>query len=245
MNNIENMENIEEYSFDQNKIEEAIGYVFNNKHILKQAFTHSSYAYEKKLDSLNSNERIEFLGDAVLQIFISDYLYEKYLKKDEGDLTKLRASIVCEPSLAILARHIGLGEFLILGRGEEKSGGRDRDSTLADTYESVIGSIYIDGGMKAAQTFLTEKLLPNINLLTNNAQVVDYKTRLQEAIQKTSKTPLRYETIGQTGPDHRKIFTVKLSHNGKILGKGTGKSKKDAEQAAAKVALEFLHKNKK
>ena len=228
----------EENSFNQNKIEKAIGYIFKDKNILKQAFTHSSHAYEKKIDSLYNNERLEFLGDAVLQIFISDYLYEKYLKKDEGDLTKLRASIVCEPSLAILSRNIGLGDFLILGRGESKGGGRERDSILADTYEAVIGAIYLDGGMPAATDFLTAKMLPNIDILTSNSQVTDYKTQLQEVIQKNSKIPLKYETISQSGPDHDKTFTVQLSHEKKILGKGVGKSKKDAEQAAAKMALD-------
>ena len=228
----------EEYTFDKQKIQHAIGYTFANQNILKQAFTHSSYAYEKKLDSLRSNERLEFLGDAVLQIFISDYLYEKYLKKDEGDLTKLRASIVCEPSLAILSKNIGLGHFLILGRGEDKGGGRERDSILADTYEAVIGAIYTDGGMDAAKQFLTDKLLPNIDRLTANTQVADYKTKLQEIVQKESKIPLKYTTIDQKGPDHNKTFTVELSHNGKTIGKGTGKSKKDAEQAAAKMAFD-------
>lgn len=224
--------------------EQALGYVFNNKKLLQQAFTHSSYAYEKKLDSLRSNERLEFLGDAVLQIFISDYLYDKYLQKDEGDLSKLRASIVCEPSLAILAKGLGLGQFLILGRGEDKTGGRRRDSILADTYEAVIGAIYLDGGTEPAQAFLTRNLFPNIDMLIANTQVVDYKTRLQELIQKNSTVPLKYTTTGASGPDHKKTFVVQLSHQGTVMGSGTGKSKKDAEQAAAKVAFEQLSSNK-
>ena len=232
---------IDEKNFDtriQPKAEKALGYVFRDKALLKQAFTHSSHAYEKKLDSLRSNERLEFLGDAVLQIFISDYLYEKYLKKDEGDLTKLRASIVCEPSLAILSKDLGLGNFLVLGRGEDKTGGRERDSILADTYEAVIGAIYLDGGTAPAHEFLTRNMLPNIDRLTANTQVVDYKTRLQELFQKTTLTPLKYTTTDTSGPDHAKTFVVELSHDGLVIGHGTGKSKKDAEQAAAKMAFD-------
>ena len=232
---------IDEKNFDtriQPKAEQALGYTFRDKALLKQAFTHSSHAYEKKLDSLRSNERLEFLGDAVLQIFISDYLYEKYLKKDEGDLTKLRASIVCEPSLAILSKKLGLGDFLILGRGEDKTGGRERDSILADTYEAVIGAIYLDGGTAPAHAFLTRNMLPNIDMLTANTQVVDYKTRLQELFQKTTLTPLKYTTTDTSGPDHAKTFVVELSHDGQVIGHGTGRSKKDAEQAAAKVAFD-------
>lgn len=220
-----------------NPTEKVIKYTFKDKNLMRHAFTHSSYAYEQKLNSLSNNERLEFLGDAVLQIVMSDHLYEHFPKMAEGELTKLRASVVCESTLANAARDIGLGSCLIMGKGEERMGGRNRDSTLGDVFEAIVAAIYLDGGIDPARTFILDALTPYVDTLSKQVAVQDYKTRLQELIQKTSKVPLKYITINATGPDHRKTFTVQLKHNNTILGQGSGKSKKDAEQAAAKVAL--------
>ena len=223
---------------DVTKVEKALGYVFNDKALLKHALTHSSYSFEKKMDVLKNNERLEFLGDAVLQIIISTHLYTTYPKMKEGDLTRLRAKVVCEDSLAFANRTLGTGPYLILGRGEEKMGGHDRDSILADSYEAILGAIYLDGGMEPARAFVFYSLVPHIEKISKSIQVNDYKTALQEEIQKNSKIPLKYMVIEEMGPAHDKTFKVHVTHNEKLLGEGVGKSKKDAEQQAAKVALE-------
>lgn len=220
--------------------EDVLKYKFKNKSLLKRALTHSSFAYERNMNPQFNNERLEFLGDAVLQIVISDYLFHEYKKMNEGDLTRLRASIVCEPTLAIVAREIELGECIVLGKGEARTGGHDRESILADSFEAVLGAIYLDGGLEVARTFVLNLFAPHIGTFSNNVSVQDYKTRIQELIQKTDKSPIKYITVEESGPDHDKTFTVHLSHGNKILGEGTGKSKKDAEQQAAKIALEKL-----
>lgn len=220
------------------KAEAMLGYTFKDKALLKQSLTHSSYAFEKKLNSLQSNERLEFLGDAVLQIVMSTHLYGAYPRMDEGDLTRLRAKVVCEDSLAFAARKVGMGPHIQLGRGEEKSGGHTRDSILADTYEAILGGIYLDGQMPPAKDFIHRTLVPYIEQISKSIMVSDYKTTLQEAIQKHSTHPLSYETIHEDGPAHNKTFHVEVRHQGQVLGKGVGKSKKDAEQQAARKALE-------
>lgn len=219
------------------RLEDILQYTFTDKTLLEHALTHSSYAFEKKMSPLSNNERLEFLGDAVLQIVMSTHLYNTHPKMDEGDLSRLRAKVVCEDSLAYVSRILKTGPFLILGRGEEKMGGHDRDSILADSYEAILGAIYLDGGLDPARDFIFYSLVPHIDRISKSIEVSDYKTALQEEIQKTSKLPIKYLTIEETGPAHDKRFVVEVTHNNKTLGKGSGRSKKDAEQQAARAAL--------
>ncbi|MEA4973217.1 MAG: ribonuclease III [Candidatus Metalachnospira sp.] len=223
------------------KFESTIKYSFNNIELLKMAFTHSSYANEKHIEKYDNNERLEFLGDAILELVISDYIYCNFPRMPEGELTKLRAGTVCESSLAEKARNVRIGEFLMLGKGEEATGGRDRDSILADTFEAVIGAIYLDGGIVAAKKYIGEQLESTVNKINICLNIIDCKTRLQEEIQKVSKEPLQYEIINETGPDHNKVFTSVVKHSGSILGTGGGKSKKEAEQSAAATALKEMN----
>lgn len=220
--------------------EKKINYNFKDKNLLKQAFTHSSYAYEHKLETFKNNERFEFLGDAVLELVISDFLFKTYTKMSEGELTKFRASLVCEHSLAQKANEFAMSKYLLLGKGEEQMGGRSRDSILANTIEAVIGAVYLDNGLQSAQQFIY--LLFMKNIVDNNFAGVDYKTYLQEHYQKSTRVPLKYETIEESGPDHNKKFKVRLSHKGIILGIGEGKNKKEAEQKAAFEAYKKLWK---
>lgn len=223
------------------KFEDTIKYTFNNIELLKKAFTHSSYANEKHIEKYDNNERLEFLGDAILELVISDYIYNNFPRMPEGELTKLRAGTVCESSLAERARIIRIGEFIMLGKGEETTGGRERDSILADAFEAVIGSIYLDGGISSARKYILEQLEATVNKTNVSLSIIDCKTRLQEEIQKISKEPLHYEIINESGPDHNKVFTSAVKHNGTILGSGSGKSKKEAEQAAAATALREMN----
>ncbi|NLK97062.1 ribonuclease III [Defluviitalea saccharophila] len=218
-------------------LEKIIGYSFKNENWIMEALTHSSYSNESKKHNLPNNERLEFLGDAILDLIISDYIFHKYPYMPEGELTKLRASIVCEPSLADAALKIHLGDFIYLGKGEELSGGRERVSILADTFEALLGAIYLDGKMESAIEFVQRILIPSIEFIKNNNMYMDYKTLLQEKIQKTSSSPIDYHTINETGPDHNKEFFVEVRHNGAVLGQGKGRSKKEAEQNAAFNAL--------
>ncbi len=218
-------------------IEKIIGYKFASKNIIELAFTHSSYSNEMKYDKYENNERLEFLGDAVLELVTSEHLFRTYEKKQEGQLTRLRASIVCEPTLAGFARDINLGEYLLLGKGESQNGGRDRDSILANTVEAVIGAIYIDGGYKAAQEFVSDKLLKDIE---EKQLFVDSKTYLQEKLQSYATGKIDYEVVDESGPDHMKHFVVEVTFDGKCIGKGEGRSKKAAEQQAAYNALKKL-----
>ena len=223
------------------ELETKIGYKFDDKKYVNWALTHSSYANEYKKQRIVYNERLEFLGDSILGLVVSEYIYRVYPKYPEGELTKLRATVVCEPSLSYLARNLNLGKYLLLGKGEEATGGRNRVSILADAFEALIGAIYLDGGMKYAERFVLEHLKPVIEDAVNGMELfIDYKTRLQEILQKKSKDSIKYKVVKEDGPDHNKIFHTEVYTKLNILGVGTGKSKKDAEQNAAKIALERM-----
>ena len=212
------------------ELEEIIGYHFKNKHYLTQALTHSSYANEKKLGKLGSNERLEFLGDAVLELVSSDFLYHKYPDKPEGELTKIRASIVCEPTLAYCAADIHLGSYLLLGKGEEATGGRERNSVVSDAMEALIGAIYLDGGFASAKEFIHRFILNDIE---HKQLFYDSKTILQEIVQASYEEPLEYEILKEEGPDHNKTFEVRALLGTKEIGRGSGRTKKSAEAVAA------------
>lgn len=214
----------------QNKI----NYHFQNINLLKLATTHSSYGNEVYHDRLHNNERLEFLGDAVLEVTVSDYLFSKYTDLPEGELTKLRASIVCEPTLALCARECGLNEILLLGKGEELTGGRFRDSITSDAMEAVLGAIYLDGGIECAREFVHKNILNDID---KKKLFVDSKSILQEEVQVGGMPSPEYELVGESGPDHCKEFKVLVKVEGKILGEGVGRTKKAAEQQAAYNAI--------
>lgn len=217
-----------------------ITYQFNEPKRLKEALTHSSYANEHREKGLLCNERLEFLGDSVLSIIISDYIYRRFMDLDEGDLTKIRASIVCEDSLAIAAKKIDLGSSLYLGKGEERTGGRKRKSILADAFEAVIGAIYLDGGIEEARKFIRETLASIIEDGIQGRLNRDYKTEFQEYVQRNGEVLIRYEIIDQTGPDHCKEFEAAVFVEETLCGQGVGSSKKEAEQEAAQDALEKI-----
>ncbi|MDE6664986.1 MAG: ribonuclease III [Ruminococcus sp.] len=219
------------------KLEEIIGYKFKDKHLIYQALSHSSYANEKKNPS-GSNERLEFLGDSVLSIVVSDYLYKK-LNVAEGELTKMRASLVCEKSLYVFAQQIHLGEFLFLGKGEENTGGRERPSILADAFEAVIAAVYLDGGLEPASKHIL-RFMPDDVQHPQKPAFSDFKTVLQEIVQKNPEEKVEYVLIGEEGPDHNKRFVVEVRLNSQVIGRGKGRSKKEAEQFAAKEALELM-----
>ncbi len=216
------------------EFEKIIGYEFKDRRLLERALTHSSYCNEIKRLKNQSNERLEFLGDAVLEVTVSDYLFEKYPDKAEGELTKIRASIVCEPTLALCSRQINLGEWILLSKGEEHTGGRNRDSITSDAMEALIGAIYRDGGFKPAQSFINRFILDDID---NKKLFYDSKTILQELLQKDSGMEPEYEITGESGPDHDKHFTAVVRCDGKLLGEGEGHTKKAAQQAAAYNAI--------
>ena len=220
-----------------NELEKVIGYSFKDNSFLKIALTHSSHANESK-GSEQNNERQEFLGDAVLSIIVSEYIF-RHLKVPEGELTKIRASLVCETALAGFANRIKLGSFLRLGRGEEHNGGRNRPSILADAFEALIAAIYLDGGIEAARSFV----LPFITEQANHAagkDLHDYKTQLQEIIQKNPEEKISYVLVDEKGPDHDKWFAVEVHLNSNVIGRGEGRSKKAAEQSAAREALQLM-----
>lgn len=214
--------------------ENKMGYSFKDAEILKLALTHSSYGNEVYKDKLHNNERLEFLGDAVLEVTVSEFLFKKYPDMPEGKLSKLRASIVCEPTLAICAKELGLPEFLFLGKGEELTGGRFRDSIISDAMEAVIGAINLDGGIECAKEFIYKFILNDID---NKKLFVDSKTILQERIQAGYKGSPEYVLVGESGPDHCKIFEVEVRIEGKVIGRGSGRTKKAAEQQAAYNAI--------
>ena len=216
------------------QLEQKIGYRFRNKKLLRQALTHSSYANKKKLGKLGCNERLEFLGDAVLELISSDVLYARFPQIPEGELTKKRASLVCEPSLAYCARQFGLPEYLLLGRGEDMTGGRMRDSIVSDATEALLGAIYLDGGFERAREFVLKFILNDIE---RKQLFYDSKTILQELVQEDGKQPVEYVLTGESGPDHNKQFEVEVRINGIPAGNGAGHTKKAAEQAAAYQAL--------
>ncbi|MBQ9898189.1 MAG: ribonuclease III [Ruminococcus sp.] len=222
---------------DLSKLEQAIGYSFKDKGLLEQALSHSSYANERRHGS-GSNERLEFLGDSVLSIVVSDYLY-KNLNVAEGELTKMRASLVCEKSLHVFAQQIHLGDFLLLGKGEENTGGRERPSILADAFEAVIAAVYLDGGMEPAARHIL-RFMPEDIRHAKKPVFNDFKTVLQEIVQKNPEEKVEYVLIGEEGPDHNKRFVVEVRLNSQVIGSGRGKSKKEAEQLAAKEALELM-----
>lgn len=217
-----------------NQLEAEIGYAFKDKGLIVKALTHSSYANEKKMGKYNHNERLEFLGDAVLEVCTSDFLFKEYLDKPEGDLTRLRASIVCEPTLAECARLIHLPDFLMLGKGEETTGGRYRDSIVSDAFEAVIGAIYLDGGIEEAKKFIIKFVLNDIE---NKHLFYDSKTILQETVQKLYKNKVEYKLISEEGPDHDKKFNVQVLLEDTVLGEGIGRTKRKAEQQAAYQAI--------
>ncbi|KXG79004.1 ribonuclease III [Thermotalea metallivorans] len=219
------------------ELEMKLGYQFHNRKLLSESLTHSSYANEHKKKHMKYNERLEFLGDAVLSIVISDYLYNHLSTLQEGELTKIRASIVCEPSLATCSKKMDIGKFILLGKGEDVTGGRERVSILADTFEAIIGAIYLDGGLEKAKHFILESLKDIIDDAIHGRIHQDYKTHLQELIQSENSEKITYEVIGEEGPDHDKVFHVHVKIGDKIVGTGSGKSKKEAEQNAAKEAL--------
>lgn len=219
------------------KIEEKLGYTFIDKELLIEAITHSSYSNENGQE-IKNNERLEFLGDAVLEIIISNYLFRKYKNFPEGKLTRLRSKVVCEEILYDLAFKLNLGEYLLLGKGEELTGGRKRKSILADSVEAIIASVYLDAGINKAQELFLPIFKKYINLAVNGKLNIDYKTRLQELIQKDdSNKKLRYVVYDEEGPDHDKTFYVKVFLDKALIGRGEGKSKKNSEQEAAKIAL--------
>lgn len=222
------------------EFEKKAGYSFKDKSLIKLAFTHSSYANEHKKEKHENNERLEFLGDAVLDMVVSQYIYVKFPELPEGELTKIRAGVVCEGSLASLARDLEFGRFLLLGKGEDSTGGRSRDSILADTFEAVIGAVCLDGGIDATYSYVLRIMERPINAIKATFKNLDCKTQLQEFIQKKSKLPVVYEIVDEAGPDHDKVFVSEAKHNGKLLGHGEGKSKKEAEQNAAADAIKKL-----
>lgn len=228
---------IEALKENLSQFENTIHYVFKDKQNLILALTHSSYANENKNEKIKSNERLEFLGDAVLNIVISENIFKKHDNLTEGEMTKVRANIVCETSLMKCANEISIGKFLLLGKGEELTGGRARVSILSDAFEALIGSIYIDGGIIKAKNFIYEKMKHIIEGSITGIIFLDYKTQLQEIIQKNGDQKIIYEIVEEKGPDHNKIFVSQVKISDRIMGMGEGKSKKEAEQNAAKAAL--------
>lgn len=219
------------------KLEMKIDYEFKNRKILYEALTHSSYANEMRGDKIKNNERLEFLGDSVLSIVVSQYLFENYPKLPEGELTKIRAKIVCETTLSEAARTINLGQFMMFGKGEEMTGGRDRSSILADAFESVIAAIYLDGGLAEAEKFILTVMKEFISNSIEGKVFLDYKTHLQEIVQLSKSNRIKYELVKEEGPDHCKVFFTQVKLNDVVIGTGSGRSKKESEQEAAKVAL--------
>lgn len=216
------------------ELQEKMGYFYQDEDLLKQALTHSSFANEQKINKLRDYERLEFLGDAVLELVTSEFLYMKNENLLEGELTRMRASMVCEPALAYCARDIGLGNYVMLGKGEEATGGRKRDSITSDVLEAVIGSIYLDGGLESAKKFIYQFVMSD---LEHKILFLDSKTLLREEVQKQNNAQLHYELVGEHGPDHNKEFFVNVYLNNTLIGSGSGKTKKSAEQQAAYNAL--------
>ncbi|MGN1385200.1 MAG: ribonuclease III [Bacillus sp. (in: firmicutes)] len=225
------------------KFQREIGIQFLNERLLKQAFTHSSYVNEHRRKPYEDNERLEFLGDAVLELTVSQYLYRKYPLMSEGELTKLRAAIVCEPSLVTFAHALSFGKLVLLGKGEELTGGRERPALLADVFEAFIGALYLDQGMEVVNSFLTKVVFPKIDEGAFS-HVMDYKSQLQELVQRDAAGVIEYRIHQEKGPAHNKEFVSNVSLNGEILGTGVGRSKKEAEQKAAQEALIVMKKAK-
>ena len=221
------------------ELEDKIGYHFKNKELLNTALTHSSYAKERKSQHIKYNERLEFLGDAVLSVIVSDYIFLHCPDLPEGELTKLRASLVCEKSLFEFAKKIDLGNFLVLSKGERKNGGAERPSIVSDAFEALIAAVYLDGGIEPATKHVLNFIIPAIKS-SKKPQMKDYKTTLQEIIQKNPGERLEYVPVSESGPDHNKHFVFEVHLNSNVIGRGGGKSKKEAEQQAAREALELM-----
>ena len=222
------------------ELEKRLNYTFKNSELLKNALTHSSYANENRAEGISSNERLEFLGDSVLGFVTAKHLYSMQPTLSEGKMTRLRAELVCEQSLHGVALDLDLGRYLRMGHGEEKNGGRTRPSILADAVEAVIAAMFLDGGIAAPESFIERMILSPESIEAHHA--ADYKTELQELVQRRSNQVISYELIGESGPDHNKLFTFRVLINGVSAGEGSGRSKKEAEQMAAKAAIEKLEK---
>lgn len=222
---------------DFSQFEKEIGYCFKNKNLLKQALTHTSYAYEHKVES---NEKLEFLGDAILEITVSKYLYKNYQRLSEGEMTKVRASVVCEKSLYEIAKKHSFSDFLYLGKSEMVNNGKERPAILADSVEAVIAAMYLDSNMEQVEKFIILNLEKPIEVASKHVGEKDYKTVLQEKLQVHGEVNILYTTVGESGPDHHKTFTVELKVNGKKVANGVGSTKKEAEMNAAKEALAKL-----
>lgn len=220
-------------------LQERIGYVFQDEKLLKRALTHSSYMNEQKINRIGDYERLEFLGDAVLELVSSEFLFKEYKNLPEGELTKMRASMVCEPSLAFCARDIELEQFIFLGKGEENTGGRGRDSITSDVMEAIIGALYLDSGIEEAKRFIHRFILSDLD---EKSLFYDSKSNLQELVQGKLKKEFSYHLLEETGPEHNKTFVTEVLMDGETLGKGKGRTKKAAEQEAAYQALLFLRK---
>lgn len=221
-------------------LKEKIGYRFRHNALFRKALTHSSYANEQRARHLQNNERLEFLGDSVLGFVTADYLYNHYPELPEGELTKLRAAVVCEQALYEVAKELGIDKEICLGRGEESGGGRERPSILADAVEAVLGAIYLDGGIEPARAFVLSFIPRKAEQARQGRMFKDYKTTLQEIVQKNRQETLEYRLADSSGPDHDKVFVMELLLNSNVFAKGQGRSKKEAEQVAAKQALELM-----
>ncbi|MDQ0155984.1 ribonuclease III [Robertmurraya andreesenii] len=220
-------------------LQDKLGVHFLNEKLLIQAFTHSSYVNEHRKKPFDDNERLEFLGDAVLELTVSQFLYNKYATMSEGELTKLRAAVVCEPSLVAFANELGFGEFVLLGKGEEMTGGRTRPALLADVFEAFVGALFLDQGIEPVVQFLEKVVFPKIDAGAFS-HVMDFKSQLQEFIQRDGTGMIKYKILEEKGPAHSREFVSQVLLNGEEIGVGTGKSKKEAEQHAAHMALEKL-----
>ncbi|MGI6030213.1 MAG: ribonuclease III [Eubacteriales bacterium] len=222
------------------KLQQTLGYTFQDESLLRQALSHSSYANEHKGQGLVCNERLEFLGDSVLSLMVSQYIYHECKRLPEGELTKIRAAVVCEQSLYQAAKKLGLGEYLLLGKGEEMTHGRERTSILADAFEAVIAAIYLDSGFESVKNIILPRLEESIHEAVKGKLNRDFKTLLQEIVQQNREEQLRYVLVGEEGPDHNKRFFVEVHLNSNVIGRGEGRSKKEAEQMAAHQALELM-----
>jgi len=220
-------------------LQQELNVQFVNQELLYQAFTHSSYVNEHRRKFYKDNERLEFLGDAVLELSVSQYLFQKFSSMSEGELTKLRAAIVCEPSLVLFANELNFGKYVLLGKGEEVTGGRERPALLADVFESFIGALYLDQGLQPVVAFLEKVVFPKIEIGAFS-HVMDYKSQLQEMVQQMNNGSLQYEIVEEKGPAHNRTFISRVRLGNEELGDGNGKSKKEAEQKAAQVAINRL-----
>ncbi|MCJ8010565.1 ribonuclease III [Paenibacillus sp. KQZ6P-2] len=226
-------------SGDLKQLQQKLQIQFHNRLLMKQAFTHASYVNEHRFSQQQDNERLEFLGDAVLELTVSEYLYQLFPNRPEGELTKLRAAIVCEPSLVKFAESLDFGQYVLLGKGEELTGGRTRPALLADVFESFVGALYLDQGLESARTFLQKYVFPLVEA-GGNLQMSDFKTELQELTQHHNMGALEYRIVEERGPAHEREFVSEVYMGNECVGRGSGRSKKEAEQQAAAVALKQM-----